>query len=267
LFECIGILYGEGDGSTTFNLPDLRGRDVIGSGHGYNLTNRIIGDKGGEEKHIMTEQELPSHNHRIYNSDISGTDKSQLLGGGEGIYQNNNIENTQYIENTGENQPMNIMQPYTVCNYIIKVKPIVSSLLTQPFNFWKKNSDKIYYTDGNIGIGTSTPECQLHIEGDICQSGNSTTRLKSTTIDGYIRTTIKRVNDENNLLNGGLIQLDISSGSNFSIDLDISNNILTIELINLSEESIGQKGDIYIFERSNNRYIHFDNKMIHCLGK
>ena len=49
LFALIGTTYGTGDGSTTFNLPDARGRTAIGAGQGSGLTNRALAAKGGEE--------------------------------------------------------------------------------------------------------------------------------------------------------------------------------------------------------------------------
>ena len=49
LYARIGTIFGEGDGSTTFNLPDLRGRVPMGSGQGAGLTNRAIGSLLGIE--------------------------------------------------------------------------------------------------------------------------------------------------------------------------------------------------------------------------
>lgn len=46
-----------------FITPDLRGRTVIGVGQGTGLTNRAIGDNGGEETHVLTEAELATHTH------------------------------------------------------------------------------------------------------------------------------------------------------------------------------------------------------------
>lgn len=63
LFAVVGIQYGNGDGSTTFNLPDLRGRSPIGDGTGVGLTPRAIGDAMGEEFHQLVTGELPSHDH------------------------------------------------------------------------------------------------------------------------------------------------------------------------------------------------------------
>lgn len=48
LFSLYGTYYG-GDGRTTFALPDLRGRTIIGAGQGHGLTNRYIASQGGTE--------------------------------------------------------------------------------------------------------------------------------------------------------------------------------------------------------------------------
>ena len=53
LFSAISTAFGAGDGSTTFNLPDYRGRVPIGSGAGAGLTTRTVGAKGGEETHAL----------------------------------------------------------------------------------------------------------------------------------------------------------------------------------------------------------------------
>src|SRR5207302_10745680 len=55
--------YGVGDGSTTFALPDFRGRVPVGAGQGTSLTNRVLGASGGEEAHVLTAAELASHTH------------------------------------------------------------------------------------------------------------------------------------------------------------------------------------------------------------
>jgi len=65
LFEVVGITFGAGDGSTTFNVPDTRGRALIGSGQGALLTNRTIGDTGGAETIALTTAELAAHIHGV----------------------------------------------------------------------------------------------------------------------------------------------------------------------------------------------------------
>lgn len=60
LFAVLGTTYGAGDGSTTFNLPDLVGKVAIGASNTH-----PIGDTGGEENHTLTSTEIPSHTHTI----------------------------------------------------------------------------------------------------------------------------------------------------------------------------------------------------------
>jgi len=79
LFEAVGLTYGSGDNRTTFNLPDLRGRSVIGlevmggvSTSGRltntrpgNLNGQVLGAVGGAQTHTLSPQEagLNPHNH------------------------------------------------------------------------------------------------------------------------------------------------------------------------------------------------------------
>ena len=77
LFNAIGTRYGAGDNSTTFNLPDVRGRSLIGAGQGDGLTNRDINTiEVGEETHVQTAAELVGHQHDItsFNSGATGGD-------------------------------------------------------------------------------------------------------------------------------------------------------------------------------------------------
>lgn len=60
LFAAIGTIYGPGDGSTTFNLPDLSGRVAIGTSSTYTL-----GSTGGEESHVLLDTEMPEHVHEV----------------------------------------------------------------------------------------------------------------------------------------------------------------------------------------------------------
>jgi microcystin-dependent protein len=62
LFALIGTDYG-GDGQVTFALPDMRGRVPMHVGLGPGLSNRVIGEKGGNESHALTIDELPAHSH------------------------------------------------------------------------------------------------------------------------------------------------------------------------------------------------------------
>lgn len=60
LFDVIGTIYGSGDGSTTFNLPNLSGKVALGVSQAHSA-----GSTGGEESHILLDTETPSHVHNI----------------------------------------------------------------------------------------------------------------------------------------------------------------------------------------------------------
>lgn len=68
LFALHGTTFGAGDGSTTFNLPDMRGRSVLGAGTGSGLTARTRGQAGGSENSIVV-----SHSHNHAHGASSGT--------------------------------------------------------------------------------------------------------------------------------------------------------------------------------------------------
>lgn len=127
--------YGIGDGISTFNLPDLRGRTVIGLGHGNELTNRLLGQKDGYETHQLTKDEMPTHNHDVTDDGHShgyypsgsnnNTRHSVQLQTASGAIHYENTDTTKdttgiTIKNTGGNQHHNNMQPFLVLNYIIK---------------------------------------------------------------------------------------------------------------------------------------------------
>ncbi len=116
LFSAIGTTYGVGDGTTTFNLPNLKGRVITGLDH-TDASFDTLGEKGGEKTHTLNIDEMPSHNHslpgRLVNAD--GPNIVRELAG-QDSYDNNS---SSY--NTGGGQPHNNLQPYIVLNYIIKV--------------------------------------------------------------------------------------------------------------------------------------------------
>ena len=62
LFSVIGTTYGEGDGSTTFNVPNLSGRILVGKNSG---TFSSLGKTGGTENTTLTVSNLPAHTHTV----------------------------------------------------------------------------------------------------------------------------------------------------------------------------------------------------------
>lgn len=125
LFGLIGITYGAGDGSTTFNVPDLRGRVPVGKNGGSFGT---LGATGGAETHTLTTAEMPSHTHV---QDAHSHGGVIVIGGisvpqgnyygSYGQYGTTNTSNaTATNQYTGGGGAHNNLQPYQVVNYIIK---------------------------------------------------------------------------------------------------------------------------------------------------
>ena len=117
LFEAIGTIYGDGDGETTFNVPNLSTRVPVGAGDGYD-----VGATGGEETVSLSKDEMPIHNHdlKIASSTTSSSTDGFIVNT-EGFLPEypTVFAGKTNTENTGGGQPHNNMQPYTVVNYII----------------------------------------------------------------------------------------------------------------------------------------------------
>ncbi len=64
LFNLVGTTYG-GDGQTTFALPDLRGRAVVGMGQGSGLSPYTLGQQGGVEAVTLASAQVGSHSHAL----------------------------------------------------------------------------------------------------------------------------------------------------------------------------------------------------------
>lgn len=79
LFTLIGTSFGSGNGSTTFNIPDLRGRNIAGhDSMGGSAAGRItqiagVGGAGGAEYHTLTSSELPASISHSLSGSVSGT--------------------------------------------------------------------------------------------------------------------------------------------------------------------------------------------------
>ena len=117
LFAAIGTIYGTGDGSTTFNVPNLQTRVPVGAGNEFSL-----GTTGGEVTHTLTVDEMPAHTHQFTNNQRAMTDTAELGGWGSPIQtvaSNDYLAQATQMLSTGGNQPHNNMQPYTIVNYII----------------------------------------------------------------------------------------------------------------------------------------------------
>lgn len=111
LFAAIGTTYGAGDGSTTFNVPNGKGRVLVGRDAAQTEFD-TLGETGGAKTHTLTEAEMPAHTHTIPN-DNGSSSQNTLMGG-------NLAEGTTASGSTGGGGAHNNLQPYIVINYLIK---------------------------------------------------------------------------------------------------------------------------------------------------
>ena len=130
LFTAIGTTYGSVDGDS-FNAPDLRGRTIAGQDDmGGSSANRLtdqtgglngdtLGATGGAETHILTEAQLPAHNHGTVVTNVSAS-SSTNTGDGINRIRLTGINQTKSATSTGSDEAHNNVQPTIILNYIIK---------------------------------------------------------------------------------------------------------------------------------------------------
>jgi microcystin-dependent protein len=135
LFQLIGTTYG-GDGESTFNLPDLRGRVPVHQGTNPNTgTNYIMAESSGVETVTLTTQQIPQHNHAFLATQNAGTQPNpggNILSNSQGpqpyIQENpdGNL-NAQAVTPAGGSQPHENLQPYLGINFVISLFGIFPS--------------------------------------------------------------------------------------------------------------------------------------------
>jgi microcystin-dependent protein len=147
LFTAIGTTYGSGNGTTTFNLPDLRGvytggynnmggsaSSVLNSTY-YGANPNVLGTAGGSQSHVMTSSELVAHTHTSTFADgghahsvFANSNTAANAGvtvGGPPSYVNvantgsGSANLTTTINNTGSSAAFTLVQPTMVMNKII----------------------------------------------------------------------------------------------------------------------------------------------------
>jgi microcystin-dependent protein len=134
LFSLLGTTFG-GNGTTTFALPDLRGRVPVGaalSGGGQSLTPYQMGEVGGSETVTLNITQMPTHSHSVVTNDSSqtqNTSSNHYLGGGgrTPVYAAQAGTTTlarDAVSAIGGNLPHENRQPFLAMNWIIAVNGI-----------------------------------------------------------------------------------------------------------------------------------------------
>lgn len=138
LFAVVSTTHGSGDGTTTFNLPDLRGRvpaglDNMGGSAANRLTSTVLtasntlGATGGAQTHILTTAQLPAHKHGVAmksdgtivgsNIQLASSGNTFRFASDGNIGLNNGSDGSASV---GSDNAHTNTQPTLVVNYIIK---------------------------------------------------------------------------------------------------------------------------------------------------
>lgn len=118
LFAVISTTYGNGDRSTTFNLPNFKGKVGVGLDPSQ-VEFDSLSEEGGSKTHTLSINEMPSHRHALTMSTtawVSGSSSTRPL---QGSAPTSNVTQND-MGSTGGGQAHNNLQPYIVINYIIK---------------------------------------------------------------------------------------------------------------------------------------------------
>jgi microcystin-dependent protein len=136
LFAILGTTYG-GNGTNTFQLPNLQSRTPIGYGTGVGLTPNSLGQTGGEENHTLLLTEMPSHMHPVQATSVgptSGTPAANSIFATPAkvpVYRSAGSATTQMntasIANAGGSQPHTNIQPYLTINFCIALNGVFPS--------------------------------------------------------------------------------------------------------------------------------------------
>jgi microcystin-dependent protein len=126
LFNLIGTTYG-GDGQVTFNLPDLRGRAVVGQGAGPGLSSYVIGESGGLESVPLTTGQIPPHGLPTSPADRTRNRPGTAIATGGAYEPAANVDAAHGFAPSGGNQPHENMAPFLAVSFIISLFGIYPS--------------------------------------------------------------------------------------------------------------------------------------------
>ena len=126
LFSLLGTTFG-GNGQTNFALPELRGSVPMHAGQGH-----ILGERGGQETHTITQGEFPAHNHsvNVVNANANAGPVGNYFASANQLYQPPPFNTTlapNTITNTGGSQPHPNQQPFLVITFAIALVGIFPS--------------------------------------------------------------------------------------------------------------------------------------------
>jgi microcystin-dependent protein len=139
LFSILGTTYG-GNGTSTFALPDLRGRVANSMGQGPGLSSYVLGEISGSENVTLTAAQMPVHNHLVNSNNSDGSLNTPV----NNYFAGPSADKDQFLYNaatagstpalnalaasfTGSSSAHNNMMPCQVVNFIIAMQGVFPS--------------------------------------------------------------------------------------------------------------------------------------------
>jgi len=164
MFSILGTMYG-GDGRTTFQLPDLRGRAAVHPGSGSGLSTRMIGQRTGAEFVVLSEAQMPAHDHSLPPTSFRTDD-------------------------TGGGQSHPNMQPWLGLSYTLALQGYYPSR-TKDVDPEPDKGDMPFIGELNLFAGNFAPRGFAYPDGQLLQIAQNTAlfSLLGTTYGGDGRTT------------------------------------------------------------------------------
>jgi microcystin-dependent protein len=137
LFSLLGTTYG-GNGTSTFGLPNLQGCAPLDAGQGPGLSDRVLGETGGQTTVTLSSNHLPIHAHSNAAFTSAGNQNSPVNNAcatakvqrqTANLYSSTDgaTMNAGALAATGGGQPHNNMPPYLVLNFCIAMQGVFPS--------------------------------------------------------------------------------------------------------------------------------------------
>lgn len=242
LFSVIGTTYGEGDGSTTFNLPNKKGRVSAG----YDATNsqfNTLGKHIGEEKHTLSVSELAKHTHAFITT--TGSTNFAIFESLDGNphakwdTSEGNLTSGPMTE-TGGSQPFNVIQPTEIDQWIIKAfqsSGVVANVAqtktesdtdTYSCNYVNSLQGELLWTNSNVNEQFAGQTIAFNdnysyydiifaqdgvLKCDKVYVGESVPYLLQIVLGGYLRTRTAQVNINSIAFGDGIFYNTYASGT------------------------------------------------------